>query len=100
MLIAGPRDDLDEAPALRRRQRARLLDEDGVAGPRLVVLVVGLELGAQADDALIERVALQALDGDDDRLVHLVADDASDLLLALAARDAGGRRGARCSVQL
>ena len=38
----------------------------------------------QADDALVERVARQALDGHDDRLVHLVADDAADLRLPLA----------------
>ena len=38
----------------------------------------------QADDPLVERVARQALDGHDDRLVHLVADDAADLGLPLA----------------
>ena len=82
-MLAGTRHDLDEAPALRRRQRPRLLDEDGVADVRVVRLVMGLELGRQADDALVQPVAGQALDGHDDRLVHLVADHAPDLRLAL-----------------
>src|SRR4029450_12656925 len=47
---------------------------------------MGLELVGQADDALVERVALQALDRDDDGLVHLVRDDAPDELLAAGAR--------------
>src|SRR4051812_28272656 len=41
-----------------------------------------LELGRQANDALVQRVARQALDRDDDRLVHLVGHDSPDLLLA------------------
>ena len=49
-----------------------------------LLLVVGLELRAQADDPLVEPVARQALDGHDDRLVHPVADDATDLGLPLA----------------
>ena len=48
-----------------------------------------LNLRRQADDALVERVARQALDGHDDRLVHLVADDAADLRLPLALHRGG-----------
>ena len=64
------------------RQRPRLHDAHGVTDARLVALVVRLELGGQADDALVERVAREPLDGDDDRLVHLVGHHAADLGLA------------------
>src|SRR6476661_1152806 len=50
---AGPLDDLVQTPPLRRRQRSGLLDEDGVAGPGVVLLVMGLELRRQPDDALV-----------------------------------------------
>src|SRR5438105_174979 len=79
--LAGTGNDLDHAPALRRRQRTRLDDAHGVTDAGLVVLVVRLELGRQTDDALVERMARQALDGHDDRLVHLVRHDPADLLL-------------------
>ena len=82
-VVAGPGEDADEAPALRRRERPGLLDEDRVAGVGVVRLVVGLELGREADDPLVEPVAGEPLDGHDDRLVHPVADDATDLRLAL-----------------
>src|SRR3954451_13925071 len=49
-----------------------------------------LELGRQANDALVQRVARQALDRDDDRLVHLVGHDAPDLLLAHGRARGGG----------
>src|SRR5439155_6140580 len=71
-------------PALRRRQRPRFLDPHGVADVRVVGLVVGLELGGQADDALVQPVAREPFDGHDDRLVHPVAHHAPDLGLALA----------------
>ena len=86
--LAGAGHDLDHAPALGGRQRPRLLDAHGVADARLVALVVRLELRGQADDALVERMAREALDRDDDRLVHLVGDDAADLGLALRRVDA------------
>jgi hypothetical protein len=80
---AGSGHDRDKTPPLRRRERPRLLDEDRVARMGVVLLVVGLELRRQADDQLVDRVAGEALDGHDDRLVHLVAHDAADLRLAL-----------------
>src|SRR6478736_6454099 len=55
---------------LRRPRRPGLLDEHGVPDVGLVGLVVGLELGGQADDPLVQPVACQAFDGHDDRLVH------------------------------
>src|SRR5512133_94386 len=92
-VVIGSLDDLDEAPALGRRKRPRLLDENGVPDVGLVGLVMGLELRGQADDALVEAVAREPLDGHDDRLVHLVAHHAPDLGLALAA--GGGAVGGR-----
>src|SRR6187399_2870198 len=61
---------------------------------------MGLELRGQANDALVERVALQTLDRDDDRLVHLVGHDSSDLFLLQCRAIAGlcGRRGAHSSL--
>ena len=88
-VLAGAGHDRHETPALRRRERPRLLDEDGVADVGVVLLVVGLELRRQADDPLVDRVAGEALDGHDDRLVHLVAHDAADLRLALGLHGVG-----------
>src|SRR2546428_10195588 len=83
-MLAGARDDFEKAPALRRREWTRFLDKDRVADMSEVELVVGFELGRQADNPLVEGVARQALHGHDDRLVHLVAHDAADLCLPLA----------------
>src|SRR5688500_4109938 len=79
--LACARDDLDHAPALGGAQGARLDDAHRVTDARLVVLVVRLELGREANHALVERVARQALDRYDDRLVHLVRHDPADLCL-------------------
>jgi hypothetical protein len=42
-VVAGALGHADQPPALGRRQRPGLLDEDGVADAGVVVLVVGLE---------------------------------------------------------
>src|SRR5512135_1574337 len=89
-VLTGPGEDADEPPALGRRERPRLLDEDRVADLSRVLLVMRLELRGQADDALVEPVTGEALDGHDDRLVHLVAHDATGLRLADAPLGAGG----------
>src|SRR5918995_1366534 len=68
-------EDLDDAPPLRRREWTGLHQEHAVAGDGGVLLVVGLELVGPADDLAVQRVLEAVLDGHDDRLVHLVADD-------------------------
>src|SRR5215212_728352 len=77
--------DLGQAPVLRLRERARLDDPDDVADLRLVLFVVGVELGAPPDDLLVARMRLDRVDLDDDRLVARVGDDDAAPLLAAAA---------------
>src|SRR5687767_5756192 len=76
---------LDEAPTLGGRQRAGLHDEDPVADAALVGLVVRLEARRLAQHLAVEGVLHAVLDGDDDRLVHLVADHEALADLALVA---------------
>src|SRR6478735_6574874 len=71
----GVLEDLDDAPALRRGQRPGLHEEDAVADAGAVLLVVSLQLVRAANDLAVHRVLEAVLDGDDDGLVHLVADD-------------------------
>src|SRR6476659_2431601 len=78
-------EDLGEAPALRLRERARLDDADEVAGLRLVLLVVRVELRRAADHLLVLRVRLDRVNPDDDRLVHRRRDDDAAALLVAAA---------------
>src|SRR5579859_4191428 len=78
--------DLEQAPALLFRDRARLGDADQVADARLVLLVVHLELGPLLDRLPVQPVGLGRADLDDDRLVHLVRDHGAQADLALAAR--------------
>src|SRR5690349_23953778 len=68
-------DDLHHAPALGRAERAGLHQEHAVTDATLVGLVVGLEPERTAQHLAVEGVLDAVLDGDDDRLVHLVADD-------------------------
>src|SRR5262245_19536215 len=75
----GLRHDLAQAPALQLRQRPGLLDPDAVAHLRGVALVVGVEAAGPLDGPRVLRVLNAALDLDDDRLVHLVRDHATDL---------------------
>src|SRR5258706_2050263 len=95
--LAGPGQDLDHLPALRRAVRAALLNAHEVALAHLARLVVGVEALSPADDLLIERVLAHAADGDDHGLRLLRRDDHSDLRLAAEAAPPGGlladRRG-------
>src|SRR4051795_1274541 len=86
-------EDLDEAPALRGRDRPRLADHHEVADAGLTALVVRLHLGGAADDLAVQRVLHPVLDLDDDRLVHLVARHvaATDLAVSALRRRRGGR---------
>src|SRR5262249_55163551 len=56
------------------RERARLDEPHAVADLALVLLVVRLVAGALAQELLVLRVANEAFDDDDHRLVHLVRD--------------------------
>src|SRR5206468_1214638 len=87
-------EDLDQAPALGPRQRARLHDPDQIALPRLVAGVMGVQSARSADDLLVLRVTAGDFNLHGDRLVGLARDDA-----ALPRLAAGGtslrRRGTR-----
>src|SRR4051812_13045647 len=79
--------DLDEAPALVLRQRARLGDSNAVALPGVVRLVVHVQLLGALQRLVVQRVADAVDDAHDDRLVHLRAvDDALTDLPVLARR--------------
>src|SRR3954470_3137265 len=82
-------DDLHHAPALGRAERAGLHQEHPVTDATFVGLVVGLEPHRAAQDLAVERVLDAVLDGHDDGLVHLVADDEALADLAAVALDVG-----------
>src|ERR1700741_1214894 len=54
--LLGAFEDLDEPPALCRRQRAGLHQRDPVADPGVAVLVVRLDLLGGPDDLAVQRV--------------------------------------------
>src|SRR5262249_42464909 len=64
-----------ESPTLVTTQRPRLLDSHPVTDFALVRLVVNLVRLSRPHELLVLRVLHLAIDGDDDRLLHLVADD-------------------------
>src|SRR5262249_25041063 len=78
-------DDAHQPPVLGLGQGPRLHDLDGVAGVRLVVLVVDVADGAAADVLAVAGVLDQARDLDPARLLHLVAGDDADLDTPFAA---------------
>src|SRR4029079_19151437 len=85
-------EDLDQAPALRPRQRAALDDAHGVTDVGAVGLVVHAQLDRPAHDLLVLRVGHHHVDADGDRLFAAGRDDqpaallASPLLLGLGRR--------------
>src|SRR6478735_3310780 len=84
LVLLGLLEDLDDAPALGGGQRAGLLDPHAVTDTALVLLVVGLELAGATQDLAVQRVLDAVLNGDDDGLLHLVADH--ETLTDLAVR--------------
>src|SRR5687768_9971623 len=90
--LAGAGDDLDDAPALRRAERAALLDAHEVARKDVAVLAVRREALPDAERLAVQRVLAHALDLDDDRLRHLRGDDHADLRAAARLR-CGATRG-------
>src|SRR5690348_7160393 len=89
LVLLGLLEDLDDPPALGGGQRPGLHQEDAVADTAGVLLVVGLVLGRTADDLAVQGVLDAVLDGDDDGLVHLVADDQALTGLAVVPRLGG-----------
>src|SRR5215468_8281897 len=86
--------NLADPPALLLRHRPRLLDEDAIADPTLVILVVRLQLLRHPDDSLISRMPEHALDLDDPRLLHRVRDDHALTVLPLTHGCRPSSRGA------
>src|SRR5690606_36907556 len=77
-------DDLLELPPLVLRQRSCFLDLHLVTDPSCVLRVVCLVLLRAANVLLVHRVQHSLLDGDDDRLLHLVAHDCPDARLSIS----------------
>src|SRR5882672_6377993 len=76
-------DDALQRPALAAAHRPRFDDFHDVARLRLVRLVVHHERRRPALRLAVHLVARLPLDGDDDALLHLVADDDAGLLALL-----------------
>src|SRR4051812_35381317 len=90
--LLGPLEDLDEAPALGRRQRPGLHQRDTVADTGRLVLVVRLDLRGGPNDLAVQRMTLTRLQLDHDGLLHLVRDDIADRGLATVTRHLGAGR--------
>src|SRR5690606_39972325 len=73
--LLGLLEDLHHAVALGGREGPGLHEEDEVADPDLVRLVVSLDPLGPPDDLAVERVLDAVLDLDHHGLVHLVAHD-------------------------
>src|ERR1043166_4735722 len=78
-------ENLLNAPALRLGERTRLRDANAVADAARVRFVVRLVLRESALRLAVQRVAVRVAHRDDDRLVHLVADDGADARLPCRA---------------
>src|SRR5205823_10251383 len=77
----GVLDQALDAPCLRLRELAASLDLDKIARLVLVLLVVRVVLARARHHFAVQRMLDPALDQDRHRLVHFVADDATDLPL-------------------
>src|ERR1041385_3684847 len=98
MLLLRLLNDLDDAPALVRRDGARLDDAHLVADGR-AALVVRHELRRAADVAAVLRVLDQTVNPDHAGLLHLVRRHHADLLRAPPAPSGlRARRAARLRV--
>src|ERR1700760_2049200 len=96
MGLLRPFEDLGNPPPLGSRQRPGLHQEDAVTDAALVLLVVCLVLLGTAEDLAVLGVLHAVFHGDDDGLVHLVADHetlAGLPVAALAGRLFGNRLG-------
>src|ERR1700722_8318976 len=75
--LGGLVHDRKQAPRFVARQRPARRDGHGVALARFALLIVRQELGRAPDVLAVLRMLDQALDLHRDRLLHLVADDAT-----------------------
>src|SRR5688572_33319283 len=91
-LLTSAVDDLDHAPPLVLRQRARLHDAHRVAGLRVVLLVVRFHLRGARYHLAVAGVREAPLEANHDGLLHLVANYDTQAHLARTAR---GRRVGR-----
>src|SRR5215472_2389267 len=73
-------DHLLQRPPLPTAHRPRLNDRDGIADLRFALLVVDHELRRPSLRLAVQAVPHLPLHGDDDALLHLVADDGADFL--------------------
>src|SRR5215467_6708823 len=71
--------DALQRPSLRAAERPRFDDGDGIAWLRFVVLVMYGELRCSSLGLSVQPMADLPLDGNDDALLHLVADDHANL---------------------
>src|SRR5688572_22624213 len=92
-LLTSAVDDLDHAPPLVLRQRARLHDAHRVAGLRVVLLVVRFHLRGARDHLAVARMREASLQPHHHGLLHLVAYHDPQPHLARAARWCGGLVG-------
>src|SRR5690625_3223391 len=89
-------DDLHDAPPLGRRQRPGLHQQDTVADRSTVALVMRLELVRPTNDLAVPGVLVAVLDGHNDRIIHLVADNQPRADLAVPTNRAVGGGAGRC----
>jgi small subunit ribosomal protein S5 len=78
-------DHFDETPMFITAQRSCLHQTDTVADAALVVLVVSFHFDCTSDVFLVKRMAHVLRYGDDDGLVHLVADHDANALFSIIA---------------
>ena len=81
----GAKDRL-EHPALIAAQRTGFDELNAIADFGIIRLVMGLEPAGPHDVLFVKRVTNAAVDLDDDRLLHLVADDHADDRAAFCSR--------------
>jgi hypothetical protein len=74
-------ENLDHTPTLFFTQWARFLDSHGITRTALIWLIVSLKAPGNTHGVLVETMFSQGLYGNNDRLIHLVADDSTNLLL-------------------
>src|SRR6056297_1193449 len=77
--LLGALDDFHHLPALVLRERTALGNTNGIAFVAVVCFIVRMHLARTANVLAVQRVLDQALQAHGDRLVHLVADNATDL---------------------
>src|SRR3954466_14486686 len=76
--LRGLPHDLLERPALATTHRPRFNDRHGIADLRFALFIMHHELGRSPLGFAVKPVPPLPLDGDNDALLHLVADDGAD----------------------